>query len=195
MHQSTKQQPCRYCGGTHQPRQCPAYGKVCKESSKTEHFQKVCHSRKSRVINEMEQEVSQEYTEHDLEMVSINSVCFTKNYSMLTTKLEMYIGNKNMVIQYKIDIGSDGNIMPWYIFKNLFPRVIKSQLVKTIKNHIKLKTYNKTFITQLGICTVTIEYKIIRRMCECFVVPGYGQVLLGMPDTVALNIINVNIDS
>ena len=32
-------------------------------------------------------------------------------------------------------------------------------------------------------------------MCVFFVVPGNGQVLLGMPDMAALNIINLNIDS
>ena len=32
-------------------------------------------------------------------------------------------------------------------------------------------------------------------MCVFFVVPGNGQALLGMPDTAALNIINLNIDS
>ena len=82
----------------------------------------------------MEQEVSQEYTEDYLEMVSINSVCFNKNCSMLTTKLEMCIDNNNMVIPYKIDIGSHGNIMPWYMYKKLFPWVTESQLTKTIKN-------------------------------------------------------------
>ena len=41
----------------------------------------------------------------------------------------------------------------------------------------------------------TIEYKNNRRKCEFFVVPENGQVLLGMPDTAVLNIINVNIDS
>ena len=91
MHQSTPWQPCRYCGGTHQPRQCPAYSKACIECNKIGHFQKVCHSRKNRVINEMEWEVSQEYTEDDLETVSINLVCFNKNQSMLTAKLEMCI--------------------------------------------------------------------------------------------------------
>ena len=60
MNQNTPQQPCRYWGGIHQPRQCPAYGKACTESSKIGHFQKVCHSRKNRLVNEMEQEVSQE---------------------------------------------------------------------------------------------------------------------------------------
>ena len=79
----------------------------------------------------MKQEVSQECTEDDLEMVSINSVCFNKNQLILTAKLETYI----------------------------------------------------------------IVYKNNRRKCEFFIVLGNGQVLLGMPDTAALNIINVNIES
>ena len=34
VHQTTPQQPCRYCGAIHQPRHCPAYGKMCTECSK-----------------------------------------------------------------------------------------------------------------------------------------------------------------
>ena len=143
----------------------------------------------------MEQEVSQEYTEDNIELVGINSIYLNKNQLMLTAKLEMCIGSNNMIIPYKIDTGSDGNIMPWYILKKLFPRVTKSLLMRTFKNHIKLKMYNKTFITQLGMCTAIRTYQNNRKKCEFFVVPGNGQALLGMPDTAALNIINVNIDS
>ena len=49
------------------------------ECNKIGHFKKVCHSREKRVVNEMEQEVSQEYTEESLETMSINSVCFNIN--------------------------------------------------------------------------------------------------------------------
>ena len=71
----------------------------------------------------MEQNDTQEYIEDDLEMVSINSVCFNKSCSLLMAKLKMPIGRNSMVIPYKIDTGSDGNIMPWHIFKKLFPKV------------------------------------------------------------------------
>ena len=43
-------------------------------------------------------------------------------------------------------------------------------------------------------CTVIINYKDNKKMCEFFVASRNGQVLLGMPDIAALNIINVNID-
>ena len=75
----------------------------------------------------MEQEMSQEYSKGKIETVSTNSV---KNRSMLTAKLEMHAGNKKLTVPYKIDIGSDGNIMPWYIFKKLFPRVTEAKLEK-----------------------------------------------------------------
>ena len=55
--------------------------------------------------------------------------------------------------------------------------------------------YNGTHITQLGMCTVQIKVKNIMKGYTFFVVPGNGQALLGMPDTVALNLINFNIDS
>ena len=36
---------CKYCGSRHQHRQCPAYGKVCKNCGKKNHFTEKCHSR------------------------------------------------------------------------------------------------------------------------------------------------------
>ena len=65
---------------------------------------------------------------------------------------------------------------------------------KPLKAH-KVKTYNKKVITQLGTCAVIIDYKDNTKKCEFFVVPRNGQLLLGMPDTVALKIISIKIDS
>ena len=134
----------------------------------------------------MEQEMPQEYSEGEVERVSINSVYMNKNQLMLTAKLEMHTGYSKITCLYKIDMGSDGNIMPWYIFKKLFPRVMEAEVEKkNIKKHIKPKTYNKTVITWLGTCTEIIDYKDNKKMCEFFVVPRNGQVLLGMPGTAA----------
>ena len=42
---------------------------------------------------------------------------------------------------------------------------------------------------------VVIKFKNIKKRCVFFVVPGNGQALLRMPDTAALKLININIDS
>ena len=55
--------------------------------------------------------------------------------------------------------------------------------------------HNGTHIMQLGMCAIQIKFKNIMKRCTFFVVPGNGQVLLGMPDAMVLNLINLNIDS
>ena len=42
---------------------------------------------------------------------------------------------------------------------------------------------------------VVIKFKNVKKRCVFFVVPGNGQALLGMLDTAALKLININIDS
>ena len=118
-----------------------------------------------------------------------------KNQPLLMVELEIQAGDNKIIIPYKIDMGSKHNIMPWHIFKRLFKNVTEAKLKKTIKGHIKLKKYNKTVITQLGTCVVIINFKDIKKRCVFFVVPRNGQALLGMPDRVALKIINIDTDS
>ena len=78
----------------------------------------------------------------------------------------------------------------------MFRNTTVEQLQKSIQSHIRLKTSNKTHITQLGTCAVVIKFKHIKKRCVLFfVVPANGQALLGMPDIAALKLININIDS
>ena len=158
-------------------------------------FQKVCHSKRRRVVNKIEVEMSQEYSKGEIETVSIDFVHMNKNWSLLTGELEMHAGNNKILVLYKIDTGSEGNIKPYHIFKRLFKNISEAELKKTTKRHIKLKTYNKTVITQLSTCAVTINFKDNKKRCEFFVVLRNGQALLGMPNTATLKIITINIDS
>ena len=49
--------------------------------------------------------------EEDIEMVSIDSIHFNMNHSVLTVNLKMPAGHNKIVVAYKIDTDSDGNIM------------------------------------------------------------------------------------
>ena len=60
----------------------------------------------------MKQEMSQEYSKGKIETVSIDSVHMNKHQSMLSAKLEMCTGDNKLKVPYKIDTGSDDNIMP-----------------------------------------------------------------------------------
>ena len=60
--------------------------------------------------------------------LSIDSVHLNKNLSLLTAKLETQSSRNAIVIPYKIDMGSKGNIMPLFIFKKLFKNITEEQL-------------------------------------------------------------------
>ena len=151
--------PCKYCGGSHAPRQCPAYGKTCAGCRKMGHFKKVCRSRRDQMVHEVEIEMAQEPQEEGIETVSINSIYLNQNQSLIKAHLERQVGKTTIEVPYKIDISSKGNLMLLYIFKNLFKNMPEEQLKGSIKFNIKLKTYNGTHITQLGTCTVLIKFK------------------------------------
>ena len=140
-------------------------------------------------------EMVQEPQEKEIETVSINSVYLNRNWLLITAHLEMQVGKTTVEIPYKFDMGSEGNIMSFYIFKKLFKNMTEEQLERSLKGKIKLKTYNGTHIMQLGTCAMLVKLKNLRKQCVFFVVPGNGQALLGMPDTAMLNIINLNIYS
>ena len=87
----------------------------------------------------------------------------------------MQADRNTVEIRYKFDTGSEGNILLLFMFKNLFKNTTEKQLQKSIKSHIRLETYNKMHITQLGTCIIVIKFKNIRKRCMFFVVPGNGK--------------------
>ena len=158
MHKTTNRKPYRYCSGIHVPQQCPAYGKMCARCRKMGHYKKVCRSRKECEVHEIDVEVAQEFQDEQIEIVSIDSVCSNRNQSVITPYLDTFADKNKVEIPYKIDTGSEGNIMPLYIFKKIFKNNMLAQLKQSIKNHIRLHTYNGTSITQLGTCAVFIKF-------------------------------------
>ena len=61
-----------------------------------------------------------------------------------------------MIVPYKIDTGSNGNIKLAHMFRRYFPKVTNKHLAATKNKYILLKIYNKNTITQLGMCIVVI---------------------------------------
>ena len=51
-------------------------------------------------------------------MVSIDSIQFNKNHSVLIANLKMAAGHNKIMVAYKTDTGSDGNIMQFHVYKN-----------------------------------------------------------------------------
>ena len=50
-------------------------------------------------------------------MVNINSVRVTSNHSAVIANLKISSNKVIFTVSYKLDMESDGNIMPFYIYK------------------------------------------------------------------------------
>ena len=88
----------------------------------------MCRSKRSHAVHEVEIDMEAESQEEDTEIVSINSVYINKKWSSIMAKLQMQAGKTSLEVSYKIDTGSEGNIMLLYIFQKLFANIGKDQL-------------------------------------------------------------------
>ena len=120
-------------------------------------------------MHEVEIEIGPESQGEDIENVSINSLYLNRKGSLIMANLEMQVGETALEILYKIDTGSEGNLMPLYIFRKLFKNMSEEQIKRSVKGNIKLKMYNGIHIMhimQLGMCTLHIKFKNIKKkMC------------------------------
>ena len=81
------------------------------------HYKKVCRSRKEYAVHKIDVKVVQESQDKQIEILSIDSVCLNRNQSVITAYLDTFTGKNKGEIQYKIDMGSEGNIMPLYMIQ------------------------------------------------------------------------------
>ena len=75
--------------------------------------------------------------------VSLNSI-----KSVLFTKLESSTSQRQTKITYKIDSRAEGNLMPFKIFKRLFPKATMKSLHTSENNSVILKMHNNSNIEQ-----------------------------------------------
>ena len=81
-------------------------------------------------MDEVEQETAQDSTEESsIDSVNINSIHFNKNCLVTIANLKTLADKKSVIVPYKVDTGNDGYSMPFHIYKKIFPRITKEQLV------------------------------------------------------------------
>ena len=142
-------------------------------------------------VKAVEKEDIQEQ-ESCIKMVNINLTSFNSNHSVILAKQKTSSKQATMMVPYKVDMGCDGNIMPFDIFKKIFPKTSEDRLV-AMEDTTMLRTYNSTTIEQLGTCDVVIEHNNkLKKICIFFVVPGDRGALLGMLSIELLNILQDN---
>ena len=144
-------QICGKCGYKHEPRKCPAFGKICKNCNKRNHFAKKCKSKKMHEVQESDNDSD----------IFLNSV-ETRKKQVNDWKVNVKILKKNVSV--KLDTGAQCNVLPLHMYKQISNKQLqrsKSRLV-SYSGH-RLDTVRK--VTLLVSCKdkyVPVEFEIVK---------------------------------
>ena len=98
-------------------------------------------------------------------------------------------------LRFKLASSAHGNLLPISMCKSLFPGLPHDVLKKSIDKRVTLVAYNKQDIKQLGQCCINVSNPSTgkSKTCKFFVVGDHCNPIIGLHDSIALNILSVNV--
>jgi transposase InsO family protein len=162
---------CAYCGYSHPPRKCPAWGKTCDNCGKTNHFKSVCKSvkfiEKDEITDDAQPQQAQESLSNNgwLNQITINQVTSKSK----ETALMMVNGCK---VHFQLDTGAEINTICQRFVK-------KGQVTPT---NTTLTMWNKSTLAPLGVAKLNTTNPKNDEACQVqyIVVPNSYTSLFGL---------------
>ena len=158
---------CKYCGGSHPPRSCPAFGKKCNKCSKVNHFERVCKQSRAQaaevtVKGTAESEDSDFFihtpnlhadaVSNDTKTIYVDrfdSAIITHAFSITNEWLEHLVVN-GQVLKAKIDTGAQANV----ITSNELQRVAPNSVINPSRT--RLTAYSGHVLPVVGVSEMEI---------------------------------------
>ncbi|XP_070394147.1 uncharacterized protein [Dermacentor albipictus] len=157
---------CRSCGRTHGPRSCPAFGKVFRKRQGQNHFAVRC--KVNRQVGEVR---STENSEEQLDIldVSVNSLGRSCGRDWVVRAQVA-----DATIDFKVDTGSQANLVPFSAYKKLQPRVLLA------RSNCILRSYNRGVVKHLKVMTTTVAVGSKTAKINFFIVKKNRHAILGL---------------
>lgn len=164
---------CRNCGGIHDPKKCPAYGKTCNNCKKRNHFASVCMSvkpqmTKPRKLNTVDVETDAD-DDHKLYVATLETVNTLQFDEWSET---IYINN--VPVEFQLDTGAKCNVISLSTLKVVCPAEVKIQ-----KQEVSLRSYSGHLIKPMGVASLTCRYRDQDFHVNFYIVKGDVQAVLG----------------
>ena len=105
---------CKFCSFSHKRGSFPAYGKLCNNCKKKNHFAKRCNVKTVNNVHKHQDSFESDEIEA-LFIGAISNEDFDNDDSEWAADLEV----KNTLISFKIDTDAQANVMPFRVFLNL----------------------------------------------------------------------------
>jgi hypothetical protein len=185
---------CGQCGGTHKPRQCPAFGKFCAKCHGKNHYARTCkvpqrqlftpHRTPSAKVN-MVDPLPQDKSTEDNQPVGVWCLEDTQEINMVQpTTTILHLPALNKTISMMVDTGATRSVISSRMWKKL-------NSPKLIPHHSKLIAYDGHQMTCLGTLKTSLSSVYHNKEAELVVIKSekeYG--LLGrdlLTDTTAIH--------
>ena len=137
---------CGKCGKQHPSKQCPAHGKICHACRKPNHYAKFCRSKKILGVEQLPANIDQ-----DILFVGTVQTKQEKQAKTKITKDECFVtlSVQNTPVEFKVDTGSQANIIPISVYERINEPKAPIQPSKT-----KLTSYTGNEFEIFGKCNL-----------------------------------------
>ncbi len=182
MHSGWK---CTFCGTSHRPRQCPAYGKACNHCHKIGHFSSVC--RNKRTVYDVDYEceaVSQAAEPQQFDMNDQFVWCNTTSNDKSVEWSVNLTTDADGDISFKIDTAAQQSILSLQSYRNM--SLNPPTLSKTNTNIFGL---GKQLVKPVGTVVLDVMYKGNKYEIRCEVIDGNVPNLLSLSDSIKLDLV------
>ena len=180
--------PCQKCGRSHAVKSCPAFGTICKKCGGKNHWASVCRTKPKQKFEQNHRQFKKvNELSADSEQIQIDTVTEVEQRNQIFTRICLKFPGeqKKCNVKVKVDTGANANLLT---LRSL------NQIYKDKKPDMKSATtrilaYNGDEIAQLGTITVQDENQ---RNIDFFIVQSDGPNILGLQDSVNLNLVKIN---
>ena len=201
---SSKRKQCGFCGTTHPPAECPAWGKKCPHCKKKGHFLEMCYTKKneeemmrkkSRKVNsvggqesseEQSSEESNESSDDEVNELFIGAIKVqevAEDPARIKQWIEPILINQTKV-QCKIDTGAECNVISLEKY-NLIPGSKKIQSTSTV-----LRAYGGKRLPTVGKVTLDCAFKKAKHTAQFFIINKDVNTILGLDSSFKLGFVD-----
>ena len=140
---------CSRCGRSHRPRQCPAFGQLCKKCARRNHFARVCRAMvtQTHLVEESLKDEEDTFSENEDQLVL--QIAVEKVGKKLLAKVPVVVNGREQTLECQLDTAASCNVMALRDLQKL-------GLPPFQKSNTKLTMYDSTMRGSKGKCQLQL---------------------------------------
>ena len=177
---------CGNCGMSHEPKACPAFGKVCHHCGKENHFTRVCRQKLQKTTGKQQYKKAH-FIEEDAPVYCVTDGKLGKR-GIVTLQVDV-----NRFVQFHVDTGAECNVLPLHIYCKATG---DHNLTQVVPNNSSIILYGGARKQIVGNAKVPVKHKGFECFLNCRIVDDEGcRPLLGKDASLAMGIIAIDDDA